>query len=121
MTSTEKLEKYIKRKYNSFREFTIAIDMPYTTLYSILKRGIENSSVANINKVCSALNINLTDLINEEISPCQTTSISNNESIIEIAETLLVHKFTLSNGKKLNPTEIKSILKIFEYSLTPEV
>lgn len=121
MTSTEKLKHYIERKYASVREFTIAIDMPYTTLHSIFKRGIENSSVSNITKICDALNISIQDLINNEIKPCSATISNNNESVIEIAETLLSHKFTLSNGKKLNSNEIKDILKIIEYSLIPDI
>ena len=121
MTSTEKLKQYIERKYNSVREFTIAIDMPYTTLHSIFKRGIENSSVANINKICIALNISMEDLVNNEIVARRTTALNNNDSVVEIAEVLLSHKFTLSNGNKLNASEIENILKIIEYSLTPDI
>ena len=68
MTTTEKLKEYIEQNYNSLREFTIAIDMPYTTLHSILRRGVENSSVSNIAKICDALNISLTDLLTMKLN-----------------------------------------------------
>ena len=79
MTITETLKQYIESRYKSVREFTIAIDMPYTTLHSIFRRGIENSSVANINKICENLNISLPDLLNNKIVMVRK-SVSNNSS-----------------------------------------
>lgn len=76
MTCTETLKQYIESQYKSVREFTIAIDMPYTTLHSIFKRGIENSSVANINKICEKLQISMPDLLHNKIVPI--TQIASN-------------------------------------------
>lgn len=56
-TTEELLKDLILSKYKSIREFTTSIDMPYSTFDSILKRGISNSNIANILKICSALNI----------------------------------------------------------------
>ena len=134
MTSSEKLDKYILENYKSRREFTQTIDMPYTTLDSILKRGIENSSVSNVAKICTALNISLTDLLNNEIKSCCVQSQSNNDSVIEIKEALsrkykivteiaetLSLNFTLSNGEKLNSSEIKSIINIIDSTLSSNI
>ena len=57
MTIEEELKAYILSRYNSVREFTIQADIPYTTLDSIFKRGIGNSSVNNVIKICKALKI----------------------------------------------------------------
>ena len=134
MTATEKLKDYIEKKHNSLLAFTSTINMPYTTLHSILRRGIENSSVSNIARICTELNISLPDLLNNEIKPCRTHSQINNESVVEIKEALsrkqeiiieiaetLSHKFTLSNGNKLNSSEIKNIIKIIDSSLSPNI
>ena len=134
MTSTEKLKKYIKNKYHSVREFTIKIDMPYTTLDSIFRRGIENSSVSNIAKICYALNISLPDLLNNEIKSCRTQSQNTKDGVIEIEAALsrkyeivmeiaetLSQKFTLSNGEKLNSNEIKNIIKLIDSSLSSSI
>ena len=131
MTATEKLKKYIEENYHSVREFTIKIDMPYTTLHSIFRRGIENSSVSNIAKICDALNISLTDLLNNEVKICQAHSSNNNDSVAEIEEALsrkseivveitkeLSDEFTLSNGNKLDSSEIKNLAIIIDSSLS---
>ena len=66
-TTEDKLKAYILDRYKSIREFTISIDMPYTTFDSVLKRGIDNSSITNIIKICKALNISADELDNGNI------------------------------------------------------
>lgn len=62
----EELKNLILEKYNSLRNFAIKIDLPYTTLDSILKRGLSNSNVANVIKICKGLNISPDKLIDEK-------------------------------------------------------
>lgn len=69
MAPEEKLKDLILSRYRSIREFTIAIDMPYTTIDSIFRRGIGNSSVSNVIKICKALGISADALANGEIAP----------------------------------------------------
>lgn len=69
MTIEEKLKYYILSRYNSLREFTGKANIPYTTFVSILDRGIENSSIANVMKICKALNLSVDALANGEIKP----------------------------------------------------
>lgn len=57
MTIEEKLKDLILTKYRSIREFTQIIDMPYSTFSTIISRGLENSSVTNVIKICKALGI----------------------------------------------------------------
>lgn len=59
MSIEQQLKELILKRYNSVREFTQEIEMSYSTLDSILKRGIGNSSVTNIIKICKALNISV--------------------------------------------------------------
>lgn len=59
----EKLKNVIIEKYGSVRQFAMKIDVPYTTVDSILKRGIDNSNVGNVIKMCKALNISIDNLI----------------------------------------------------------
>lgn len=55
----EKIKKLIIEKYGSVRQFALKIDVPYTTIDSILKRGIDNSNVNNVIKMCKALNLSV--------------------------------------------------------------
>ena len=67
MTIEDKLKKLILSKYKSIREFTTTIDIPYSTLDTILKRGIRKSNVDNIIKICESLDISADALVNGEI------------------------------------------------------
>lgn len=67
MSIETKLKDLILSRYKSLREFTIVVDIPYTTLDSILKRGIGNSSVNNVIKICNALNLSVDALAAGEI------------------------------------------------------
>lgn len=67
MAPEEKLKDLILSRYKSIREFTILVDIPYTTLDSIFRRGIGNSSVANVIKICKALGISADALAEGEI------------------------------------------------------
>lgn len=83
MTTEEKLKNYILSHYKSVHEFTQSIDMPYGTMSSIFKRGISNSSVTNIIKICSALEISTDELANGKIVPIIKTTSTKVEDIIE--------------------------------------
>lgn len=57
MNREEFLRTIIKDRYGSLRAFAKNIDMPYTTLVSMLKRGISNTGIDNFLKICKHLNI----------------------------------------------------------------
>lgn len=66
----DKLKEIIIEKYGSVRQFAFKIDIPYTTVDSILKRGIDNSNVGNVIKMCKSLNISIDSLLDsKEIIP----------------------------------------------------
>lgn len=54
---TEIVEKLIKEHSPSVKAFAEHIGMPYTTLQSMLKRGIGNATIDNVLKVCKGLGI----------------------------------------------------------------
>ena len=51
------VKKLIEDKKVSLRAFSEKANIPYTTLRSMLERGIGNASVDNVLKVCKALGI----------------------------------------------------------------
>lgn len=69
MSIEEKLKGLILTRYRSLREFTQAIDMPYQTMDSILKRGVDKASISNIIKICQALDISADELANGNLIP----------------------------------------------------
>lgn len=51
------LKALIIEKYGSLKKFADAIDMPWSTLDSILKRGIANSNITNVLKISRELGL----------------------------------------------------------------
>lgn len=133
MTTEEKLKQYILERYKSIREFTIAIDMPYSTLDGVLKRGIDNSSVGVIFKICKALNISPDALGEGEIVPKSLDYgivIGGNQIDIEVKETkevdqiledtkkrLLTYQDLLLEGKPVKKSEISTLVNGIDISL----
>ena len=56
MTDIEtKIREMIIEKYGSLKKFCEIIEMPWSTLDSILKRGIANSNITNVMKITKEL------------------------------------------------------------------
>lgn len=87
MTIEEKLRDCILMNYRSMREFTLKADIPYSTLDTILKRGVMNASIGNILKICSALNISADELANGNIVP-----VENKSEKIDVEKILIDYK-----------------------------
>lgn len=121
MSIEDKLKFLILNKYHSIREFTQEIDMAYSTLDSILKRGIGNSSVTNVIKICKVLGISADALADGEIKPINdrtTRSINDRIEVKEVLEDtkdLLSHYgFITLDGKPISKDGIESIIDAME-------
>lgn len=75
MEETEiRLKEIIIERYGSLKKFCETIDMPWTTLDSILKRGVANSNITNVMKITKELGLDtealasgsIKDAINDE-------------------------------------------------------
>ena len=120
MTTEEKLKDFILQRYHSIREFTIQHDIPYTTVHSIFKRGVENSSVSNIIKICKALGISADALADGEIAPAKVSKgnpINERFEVKEIIEDtidILTHRKVTLDGEPLSKKGINSIIDAME-------
>lgn len=63
MDNNDLILKLIKEKYKSIRQFSIAADIPYSTVKSGLKAGIRGMAVETVIKMCAALHIQMDDLM----------------------------------------------------------
>lgn len=68
----------ILKNYASKSDFARKADLPYSTLDSIFKRGLQNASIANIIKLCNALNISADGLSNGKV-----IMINKNKSMVQ--------------------------------------
>lgn len=67
MTIEEKLKKKILDEFKSIRAFTQTANIPYSTIDTMLKKGIQGTGISTIIKVCSVLSIEIEALCNGEI------------------------------------------------------
>ena len=71
MERTKVIRRLIKDTGLSLKAFAEKANVPYTTLYSILERGVGNASVDNVIKICKALGITIEEL--EEMANSDVT------------------------------------------------
>lgn len=112
MTPEEKLKQYILSHYKSVHEFTQSIDMPYGTMASIFKRGINNSSVTNIIKICNALNISTDELAKGNIVQItkKSTSTKVEDLIASLKNTIEQTEDLTVDDKPINQSDKFSLL-----------
>lgn len=76
-----KIKSLIISKYGNMSKFCKRINMSQTALDNILKRGILNSSIANVIQIANELNLNTEELINGKIvynlPKCEDPNILN--------------------------------------------
>lgn len=95
---TQFIEELINRNWPNMKAFAESIDIPYTTLKSMLQRGIGNASVNNVFKVCKGLGISTEEL--EKI-----------DSSDEDVETIAAHH----EGEDWTEEELKEIEEFKKY------
>lgn len=124
MTTEEKLKDLILSRYKSVREFVLEIDMPYTTIASIFNRGIDNSSVSNIIKICKALGISADALAEGKIVSTNDRCFELVEDPIDISDILANTKSRLTcfddltlEGEPVDSETAKTIVQGIEVSL----
>lgn len=114
----EKLKQLIINKYGSIRQFSLKADVPNTTIDSILKRGIDNSNVGNVIKICKALNISIDNLLdNKKIVPNLEIDNEYDDQIKKIATENGV-EISYAKEKALNAEDVLEVNKILMEELS---
>lgn len=57
MTREQKLRNLILDRYNSLRQFSMEADIPYSSLMTLLTRGIGGASFDTVMQICRALEL----------------------------------------------------------------
>ena len=113
MVIEDQLKNLILSRYRSIREFTLIIDMPYTTIDSIFRRGIGNSSVANVIKICKALGISADGLADGKIVPYHQAprgSISEVRDIVNATKAKLFCSHLTIDGVNIEAEQVEPII-----------
>lgn len=123
MSIEDKLRDLILTRNKSLREFVQQTDLSYSTVDSILRRGIGNSSLSNILKLCSALGISADELANNRIVPIDKTiqrrsHMTDIDSIIEFTKKNIKEYSDLTiDGLPMTQDEIEILLDAMDIGI----
>lgn len=123
MTLEEKLKQLILQRYRSIREFTQVIEMSYSTMDSILKRGIANASINNVIKITKELGISADELANGKIVST-AAALQSESQLSDVSDIIYATKSRISeaenlsiDGKVLQPENVTLILDALDVTL----
>lgn len=85
MQAEERIKELIIAKYGNVRAFATESGISYTTVRSILERGIMNAKAENVFKICHLLGISPDTVADWGVSNEQQTNTHDIDNIIENA------------------------------------
>lgn len=125
MKIEETLKIHIIERYGSVRAFALKADIAYTTVVTILQRGINNASLTSVKKICDALNISPDKLSEGEIvfKTDLGEFIEIKEPRVDLNELVSQYKWTMKNypveldGQVLTERDIDTLETAIDISL----
>ena len=90
MQTEERIRELIIAKYGNVRAFAVENDISYTTVRSILERGVMNAKAENVFKLCRALGISPDTLAEWELNDHSLSK--NSHDIDEAIQNAVVYK-----------------------------
>ena len=96
------LRRIIETKYNSVRAFSLENGIPYTTMRSILERGIMNAKAETVFKICDILGIDPKSFDND----------NSDESLIDLKDVL--NRTVAFDGHTLDDNDAELIKSLLE-------
>lgn len=119
MTIEQELKEYIYEHYGNLREFCKTFDLTYTTIDTILKRGINRAGINNVAAMCSALGISLDALTEGRIEKATPAGgLYSVEGIIENAKRKILNADGLTiGGRPATDFEVLSLVESLDFLL----
>lgn len=102
MNREEILKQLISETGLSMKAFAKKAGIPYTTLYSILERGVGKASIDNVIKICKALDITVEDLEKAAETGDLAVIKKNNMPFANIAAHFEGEQFTPEEQEEIN-------------------
>ena len=120
MKIEEELKNLILSKYGTVKDFSLATELPYGTVDTILRRGIHKASVTNIIKICQTLGISTDELAQDRIVPVDTNGsrMTDISDIIEnIKRSIQGYAYLTINGEPMSQNEIDMLLDAIDIGI----
>lgn len=111
-TTENRIKEMIINRYGSLKKFCEIINMPWTTLDSILKRGFSNSNITNVMKISHELKVDTESLASGKI----VNSVERTEAGIQETPKILKYYDILNNiGKHVATERVKELTEVPRY------
>ena len=81
MEVEEKLKEMMEAKSGNVRNFSIENEIPYTTVRSILERGVLNAKAETVFAICRALNISPETLVDGDFNKSNNIILGDNHGV----------------------------------------
>ncbi|MCY1615486.1 XRE family transcriptional regulator [Staphylococcus pettenkoferi] len=91
MTKEKDLKRLMELKSGSIKAFSEEIGLAYTTVRSILERGIFNAKVENVIKICKGLNIKPEEIMDIEQPQLETLPVKKIPVVSKISAGLPIY------------------------------
>lgn len=112
MTKEEQLKAIILSKHKSVSAFAEAVEIPYTTVISILKRGIDTAGIRVAIKIFDALNLDIESVrdtaLREKKKDPPTSQTARQKDLVtkEEVETVLVGLGITKPGEHITDADL---------------
>lgn len=111
-TTENRIKEVIINKYGSLKKFCEIINMPWTTLDSILKRGFANSNITNVMKISHELKVDTESLASGKIvDSAERTEYGKQE----IPKILKYYDILNDIGKHVATERVKELAEVPRY------
>lgn len=110
MTKEEYIKYLIKSSGYTIKSFAEKIDLPYSTLLSMLNRGLDGAAVQNVFRVCKELSITV-----EELQGDEDKAINNRELYLTEHEKNVIEQYR--KKREMQPA-VDTLLGIYTQKTT---
>lgn len=114
MNIEEAVKLIILKKYGTLKDFSVSINLPYSTVYGVFKRGFSNSTVDNVLAICNALHISADSLAEGHIKEKSDEEAKAPTSLDELEESVKRVLDSANIDRIINASECNLLKNNFE-------
>lgn len=123
MTLEDRIKELILLRYSTVKDFSKKVGLSYSTVDSILRRGVANSSISNVIKICKELGISVDELSEGKIVPVdmvlqEKKPMTKLEDIINFTRANIASYDNLTiHGHPLEQEDIETLMTALEVAM----
>lgn len=122
MTLESRLKDLILSRYGTIKDFAPKCGLPYSTIDTILRRGLNKASVSSVIAMCQALGISADELAKGNIAPAESVSVTHLTDICAVLdaarENIDFHLDMTLDGVNLTRSELETLIDALDAAVT---